>query len=157
MGVGALILLGFAILAGVQLALLVWRGRQVAARAQDEWSIRSTRGDANLKGVSQDEFVAAYRHVHGPRGQVYVLGALTAAALATPIILAALYGAWHWGWVLSDKPRLYAPGNLLSQFFLFFGLIGAWVLIASRFAARYHRTRVLDLDHALLRKRAGLQ
>lgn len=151
------ILFGFALLAAAQAVLLVVKHRATKHHAELEWRRLSDRGDPRLQGVAHGEFVSLYRRVYGPRGQVYLLAALGAAAAATPVIVGLLAGVWHWGWTLSGTPRVYAPGNLVWQFYLFFGLIASWAGIASRFAERYHRRRPAEFDYELKRARAGLR
>lgn len=156
MGAFGVIVAGFAALALLQAILFAWRRSTVARRSVQEWRARAARGDKRLEGLTRDEFVRVYRRVYGPRGQVYVLAGLAAAVASTPIVLAALAGVWRWAWIASDRPVAYAPGDLVWQFYLFFGLIGVWAYIASRFAARHHRRRPGPLDHELARARAGL-
>ncbi|NIR61396.1 MAG: hypothetical protein GWO02_18820 [Gammaproteobacteria bacterium] len=68
-------------------------------------------------------------------------------------VLIVLRALWRLGWRLSGEPPMFAEGLLMWQFYLFFGLIACWALIAGLVMQRYHRNRPRELRYELARER----
>lgn len=88
--------------------------------------------------IERDDFVRIYRSVNGPRGATYAAAALWAVLLATPVIAKILEFLLELLWQVTGRSRVFEPGYLVWAFFIFFGLMGAWALIAFAAAHRYH-------------------
>ena len=85
-----------------------------------------------------DDFSAAYKQAHGPRGALFFgIGAAIAAALTYPILGIWVFIFEH-GWRLAGQPREFEPGYLVWQFMLFGAMIVTYAMIAWLTARLYH-------------------
>jgi len=131
--------------------------------AREEWPAFKLARKGLSKGVNAEQFENAYVRTHGPRGALYGAVMLVAAAVLTPVImliLTALYGVLiaepvtGSGMTPSDLAgevgrQFRMDGPLVYAFFLFFGLIGSWGLVAFFVAQRFHRLRPGSLEDEL--------
>lgn len=129
-------------------ALIGW-GR-VGTDAVDDFTYRQAQGMIP-KGLDQDRFVSVYRRVNGPRGETHVALALWAVLLGTPIIAKILEMLLEGLYQLTGRSRVFEPGFLVWQFFIFFGLFAAWAGIAYLVARRYHAKAPGRFDDELKR------
>ncbi len=155
----ALIALVFAL--AVLRAGLGYRG--VRRDAAEEWPEYKKNLPHLAKGLDAIKFQHAYVRAHGPRGPLYGAVMLVAAAVLTPLIMLALTGLYG---VLIAEPaggsglasanlanevqrQFRRDGPLVYAFFLFFGLIASWGLIAFIVAHRFHKYRPGTLEEEL--------
>jgi hypothetical protein len=164
MNTGPLIAILLFVLLFVLVALRAGLGYfNVRKDAREEWpEFKLARKDLT-KGVNAEQFENAYVRAHGPRGALYGAVMLVVAAVLTPVImliLTALYG------ILIAEPvtgtgisstdlagevgrQFRLDGPLVYAFFLFFGLIASWGLVAFFVAQRFHRLRPGSLEDEL--------
>lgn len=131
---------------GVTLAAFVGatalRWLQTRAEAARLWRERAEADlRPQLEAAGRPASLRAYQRAYGPRGQLYALAGLAAAALVSAPALTALHGVWRLGWLASGRPEGFAPGLLLYQFYLFFGLILCWVGVGALCARLFHARR----------------
>lgn len=131
--------------------------------AQAEWPTFKRIHHKQTKGLNEDQFIRAYLRVYGPRGPLYGVMTLLAAAIFTPlfmIVVTALYQVFiaqpadiggGSGVNLADEVRqqFRRDGPLVYSFFLFFGLIASWGTVAFFIAKRFHGNRPGDLEEEL--------
>lgn len=86
----------------------------------------------------RERYVSAYRRVNGPRLALHLAGALWAVLLLTPVIAVVLEFLLEQLWQATGQSRVFEPGYLVWQFFIFFGLVGTWAAIGWLAARRYH-------------------
>ncbi len=149
----------------IQAVILAARWRNVTQDARDEWRTRSARGDQVLEGVTQEQFIDVYRRCHGPRGQLYIIGAIVAAAVATPVIFTVLppalavltQGADTVVQHAGTRYQFEVEGDLVFRFTLFLAMPLAWAAIGFVFAYLYHKRRPNRFSYALQRVKAGLE
>jgi hypothetical protein len=100
------------------------------------------RKDQNMLPARVDRatFVKTYKRVNGPRVSLHAAPALWGALLATPFIAIGLEFLLEQLWQATDRSRVFEPGYLVWQFFIFFSLMGAWAGIGWIAARRYHAT-----------------
>ncbi len=137
----ALAALAFTIRAGIG-----WTG--LTREAEEDFRYRSSNGMLPA-GINQDQFVAAYRRVNGPRTSTYAAIALWGALLATPLIAKIMEVLLDLLWQTSGRSRVFEPGYLVWAFFIFFGLMGSWALISFLVARRYHARTPARLEDEL--------
>lgn len=164
MNTGPLIAILLFVLLFVLVALRAGLGYlNVRKDAREEWpEFKLARKDLT-KGVNAEQFQSAYVRAHGPRGALYGAGMLVVAAVLTPVIMLILTGLYE---VLIAEPvtgsgmkpsdlagevgrQFRMDGPLVYAFFLFFGLIASWGLVAFFVAQRFHRLRPGSLEDEL--------
>lgn len=116
-------------------AVIGWAG--LTSDAKGDFDYR-TQHNMIPAGIDQSTFVNTYRRVNGPRTSTYSAVALWSVLLATPIIAKLLEVGLELLWQLSGQSRVFEPGYLVWAFFIFFGMFGAWAVIAYLVARRYH-------------------
>ncbi|MBL4870247.1 MAG: hypothetical protein JKX72_04775 [Robiginitomaculum sp.] len=111
--------------------------RKLTQDAQADWAYQVAHNMQDLR-LSEQSFVNVYRKVNAPRLPLYLaIGSALILGL-TPIVL-GLLNVLLWGlWRLNDSSRVFEPGYLVWEFFIFFGLIAFWALIGASVARRYH-------------------
>ncbi len=155
----ALALMALLFAAAVLRAVLGYRA--VYRDAHAEWpAFQSGRPDL-AEGMTEQGFVRAFVRAHGPRPALYGAVMLVLAALLTPLIVVMLTTLYS---LLIATPSNPADGSALVQgvqhqfrrdgplvyaFFMFFGLIASWGLVAFLVARRYHSRRPGSLDDEL--------
>lgn len=164
MNTGPLIAIFLFILLFVLIALRAGLGYlNVRKDAREEWPLFKEARKDLTKGVNAEQFESAYVRTHGPRGALYGAVMLVTAAVLTPVImliLTALYGiliaepVTGTGVSSSDLAgevgrQFRLDGPLVYAFFLFFGLIASWGLVAFFVAQRFHRLRPGSLEDEL--------
>lgn len=158
----------------------MWRRRvdaEVAEGAEIEWD-RLGRAEPDLvQGLDLERFRAVYAKVMTPRGPLYMLMGAAAIVAATPLIFMVMSGAIYLADMLGLTPerfnivgfvtvedgvvRLLDQGSEIARYWnfsivgfaLFFGLIIAWVAIASLFARAYWRRLPGSLREEIIRAR----
>ncbi|MGD2133521.1 MAG: hypothetical protein PVI23_12070 [Maricaulaceae bacterium] len=138
------------VLNAASLGLKLWRVREDGGEA---WTEHREDRPESVAGLDEAAFRRAYYRAYGPRGGVHAFVAILGAALVTWPALTLLGAAWRFAWRLADQPIMWDPGRLIWMFYLFFGLIACWILVAVATARHYHRNRPLDLPHELARER----
>ena len=111
--------------------------RKLTQDAQVDWAYQVDHNMQDLR-LSEQSFVNVYRKVNAPRLPLYLaIGSALIFGL-TPIVL-GLLNVLLWGlWKLNGSSRVFEPGYLVWEFFIFFGLIALWALIGASVARRYH-------------------
>ncbi len=136
---------------------------QVRRDAKEEWPDFQKVWPKRASGLSAEQFENAYVRAHGPRAPLYGAVMLLIAAVLTPVImllLTALYGFFiaepinatggPANGLASEVSRQFRlDGPLVYAFFLFFGLIASWGLVAFAVAHRFHRNRPGSLEDEL--------
>lgn len=166
MNTGPLIALALMALLFVVAAVRAIMGyRAVHRDARAEWPVfQSGRADL-VSGLDQQGFTRAFVRAHGPRAALYSAVMLVLAALLTPLFMLAL--TWAYTILIANPSHVSGAGNLahavhrqfrtdgplVYAFFMFFGLIASWGLVAFLVARRYHGHRPGSLDDELRRER----
>ena len=164
MNTGPLIAILLFVLLFVLVALRAGLGYlSVRKDAREEWPVFKRDRKAQTKGLSAEQFENAYVRAHGPRGALYGAVMLVVAAVLTPVIMLILTGLYG---VLIAEPvtgsgmrpadltgevgrQFRMDGPLVYAFFLFFGLIASWGVVAFFVAKRFHRLRPGSLEDEL--------
>lgn len=137
-----------------------WRWAAAGREARAEWAARAQGVDPRLAGLTQADFVGAYRHIHGGRAEFYLAAALAFGLLATPVILFVLSAVLRV--LLGDlvqlefvagRGRVVVTGQDIFGFFLALSLPLVWAGVTFVFMLRYHRGRMFSLDDALIARR----
>ena len=144
----------WAVFTPIVLVALLYSGRaligwtQVRREARDDFAYRS---DHHMlpASITQDDFVRVYRRVNGPRSEIHVAVALWSVLLATPVIAKGLEVLLEGLYQATGQSRVFEPGFLVWQFFIFFGLFAAWSVIAFAVARWYHRRSPGRFDEEL--------
>ena len=111
--------------------------RKLTQDAEADWAYQVAHNMQDLR-LSEQSFVDVYRKVNAPRLPLYLaIGSALILGL-TPIVL-GLLNVLLWGlWKLNGSSRVFEPGYLVWEFFIFFGVIALWALIGASVARRYH-------------------
>lgn len=152
---GFFVLLALVTLAMGAAALFMRRG--AARDAREVYARRREESPGSLRGLDEAGFTRAFLRAHGPRGQIFITAALAAALVLTPLLMAGLDLAWRLFWAQAGRPAFYAPGVLMWQFYMFFGLVGVWAALAALAARLHHRRPRGSLDEEIIREAAGLK
>jgi len=125
--------------------------RKVAQDAQTDYDYRS--GENMLpKHITHDGFIKAYKRHNNPRGSAYMAAGLSAILILTAPALMIIQFLLHQLWLLNDKSRVFEPGFLVWQFFIFFAIIAVWAGIAYITALKYHAGSSISLEDELAKK-----
>ncbi|MBB4657980.1 hypothetical protein [Parvularcula dongshanensis] len=172
-----------AVLLGLLWALhWLWRRRieaELTEGAAGEYERHRARDPELMEGMTLERFRAIYARVERPRYPTYLLGAITAFALGTPVLLALMSGAAYY----AQRAGLIAqPGEAANRiyfsdsgtasiarrvspealsyilqgwagFYYFFGLLFFWILIVAVAMRRYHARTPGFLREEVLRSR----
>ena len=138
--------------------LKAWR---IRVEAREEWANRLAGGEPPLDGVDEALFRRVYVRAYGPTGAMHGVVALLGAAVLTVPALVLLGAGWRIVWRLTGELQTYAEGQLIWQFYIFFGLIISWVIVAALVMRRHHANRprefrqelLLEVDRARSRER----
>ncbi len=164
MNTGPLIAIAFIALVFALAALRTGLGYlNVHRDAAEEWPAYKKDLSQLVKGLGAEQFQRAYIRAYGPRGPLYGIITLLAAAVLTPpimLVLTELYGIFiaeptngsglASANLTNEVQRQFRrDGPLVYSFFLFFGLIASWGLIAFIVAHRFHKTRPGSLEDEL--------
>ncbi len=122
----------------VVLGLRAWLVyRRLRAEAGADWDYRVSQNMQDLR-LSKDGFVRAYYKVNAPRVSLYMAGGAALILALTPIAFAVInFGLWG-VWKFSGESRVFEPGYLVWEFFIFFALIAFWTSVCAFVARRYH-------------------
>jgi len=162
MNTGPLIALALMALLFVVAALRAILGyRAVYRDAHAEWpAFQAGRPDL-AKGLDRQGFIRAFVRAYGPRAALYSAVLLVLAAVLTPLFMLVL--TWLYSVLIADPSQaaggsdlahevhrqFRTDGPLVYAFFMFFGLIASWGLVAFLVARRYHGRRPGSLDDEL--------
>ncbi len=139
--------------------------RAVYQDAHAEWPAFQTQRPDLAKGMDKQGFVRAFVRAHGPRPALYSAIMLVLAAVLTPLIVMVLTTLYS---MLIATPSNPADGSALVQgvqhqfrrdgplvyaFFMFFGLIASWGLVAFVVARFYHSHRPGSLEDEVRHER----
>lgn len=116
-------------------AVVGWVG--LSREAEEDFRYREANAMVPM-GASRERYVAAYRRVNAPRLSLHAAGALWAVLLLTPVIAVVLEFLLELLWQATGQSRVFEPGYLVWQFFIFFGLVGTWAAIGWIAARLYH-------------------
>ncbi len=126
--------------------------RKVARDAQTDYTYR--QGENMLpRNLSQEGFIRAYKRHNNPRGSAYMAAGLSAILILTAPALILIQFLLHQVWLFNDKSRVFEPGFLVWQFFIFFAIIGVWAGIAYITALKYHAGASISLEDEITRER----
>jgi hypothetical protein len=134
-------------------AAMVFKIVSVLRESARAWAERRDESSPEIDGLSESAFRRAWFRAHGPMGAIHGYIGLGLAALVTAPALLILGGLWRLGWRLADYPPQFREGLLTWQFYLFFGMIAIWALIAGAVMHRYHKHRPRELRFELARER----
>ena len=109
----------------------------VRREAQDDYEYRLAH-KMMPEAVDRETFLRTYARVNGPRVSLHAAPALWGALIATPLIAIGLEFLLEQLWQATGRNRVFEPGYLVWQFFIFFSLMGAWAAIGWVAARRYH-------------------
>lgn len=112
--------------------------RAVARDAEADYEYKRDQNMIDPR-LSREGYIRAYRRYNNPRSTAYVAGAMTAILVLTAPSLAIMQFAYEKLWMFSGQSRVFEPGFLVWQFFLFFSIIAIWAAIGYVVARRYHR------------------
>jgi len=112
--------------------------RAVARDAESDYEYKHEQSMIDPR-LSRDGYIRAYRRFNNPRSTAYVAGAMAAILLLTAPALVVIQFAYEKIWIFSGQSRVFEPGFLVWQFFLFFSIIAIWAAIGYFVARRYHR------------------
>ena len=133
----ALILMAcLACLFGIR-ALLAWYG--VRRDAQADYSYKQANGMVP-DSIDRENYEKIYRKVYNPRGPIHIAAAMLGILLVTPLAMWLFEKGLNLLYNLSGQSRVIEPGFLVWHFFLFFGMIAVWVLVAYVVARNYHKS-----------------
>ena len=132
-------------------ALIGWSG--LRKEAGEDYDYRLAQGMI-APDRDRDHYIDTYRRVNGPRFATHAAVALWAILLLTPVVAIVLEFLLDALWQASGQSRVFEPGYLVWAFFIFFGMMGSWALIAWAAAVRYHRYAPARFEDELGR-RAG--
>lgn len=162
-----LILTVLLVLAALWGGFFVWRRRvdaEIAEGAPEEMALFARQHPALMEGVDEGRFRAAYARTQTPRFPAYVLGAITAFVLGTPLMLGLLAGISYLTARAAGEPDFgetaanikFSEGGAArvaqrldleelqiileawSGFYYFFGMLFFWVAIVAVAMWRYH-------------------
>lgn len=122
--------------------------RRLGHEAGADWKFRRDHR-YEFHDVPREEYVKAYRRVHAPRRPLYMALTICALLVSTPFLIVAANSIMTAIWQLSGQSRDYEPGYLVWGFWLFFCLIGGWVLIVHFALTRFYRRAPLSLRDEL--------
>ena len=130
---GLLVLIG--LFYGVQAAIGY---RAVARDARSDYAYKKSEGMID-KRLSEEGYIRAYKRFNNPRRPAYIASTIAAILLLTWPAMGLIELVLRQAWQFSGRSRTIEPGFLVWQFFIFFSIIGIWVIIAYLGARRYHR------------------
>lgn len=134
----------------VRVVFAFWR---VARDAGTEWPVFQHMQPGRASRVTEAEFRAAYIKAHGPHGLAVAIIAIMLAAAITPLAMMLLNFFYHKFVIIPEGTDLPPPqtiteefqrqlrrdGPIVRSFFLFFGLLASWSVMAYLLASFYHR------------------
>lgn len=130
--------------------------RALNREAAEDWAYRAKEGMVDGR-TSEAQYIHAFKKVHAPRAPLYTsLALLTILILTIPAFSLINYGL-YWLWKFTGESRVFEPGYLVWQFFIFFLMMMIWALIATGFARAYHRKAPGTMRHELLLARDEME
>ncbi len=141
-----------ALIAVIYIVRAVLGYRAVARDAEDDFDYKTERNMLD-PDIPRSVYVTAYRRVHSPRHLAYVAGGVVAMLVLTPLAIAVYNMVAAQIWIANDRPPIYAPHGFVWAFFMFFGLIGIWAIIAYMTANRYHKRAPRSFKQELIKAR----
>ncbi|MCG8441243.1 MAG: hypothetical protein MI723_05465 [Caulobacterales bacterium] len=138
---GVIFLTALALAAIAYVGHLALRWLHLAREAREEWTYRTVHRSAEMVGADERGFIRGYLREHGPVGATLAVTVVAVNAALTPATLAGLAGLWRAGWIAQGKPAMFSDTTLVWQFYMFFGLIAAWVLVAWLAARAFYARR----------------
>ncbi len=142
------LLTGVAILYGLRAVIGYNR---VAKDAAAEYDYRMGKGMIDDR-ISRSGYLRAYKRHHNPRSLAYVAGTIAAILLLTAPALAIVQFVLEQFWIFMGRSRVFEPGFLVWQFFIFFAIIGIWAVIAYAGARHYHRGTSISMRDEILKE-----
>lgn len=127
-------------------ALIGWS--RVTSEARDDYQYRTQHGMLNTN-LKEDQFVSVYKRVNGPRGETHIAVALWVVLIGTPVFAKILEILLEAVYQLTGRSRVFEPGFLVWQFFIFFGLFAAWAAIGFLVARHYHAKAPARFDEEI--------
>ena len=116
--------------------------------AQEDYKYKQANGMVP-DAVDRENYERIYRKVYSPRGPIHIAAAMIGILLVTPFAMWAFEKGFDLLYNLSGQSRVIEPGFLVWHFFLFFGMIAVWVLVAYIVARHYHKTTPGSLQFEL--------
>jgi len=112
--------------------------RNVARDAQDDFDYKSQH-KMLPKGLSQASYIRAYKRFHNPRAPLYVALIMLAIIVLTPVAMILIQFLLEQLYQATGRSRVFEPGFLVWQFFIYFLLLLSWASIAYFGARRFYR------------------
>tara|TARA_R110000868_G_scaffold45045_2_gene149849 strand:+ start:18266 stop:18823 length:558 start_codon:yes stop_codon:yes gene_type:complete len=122
--------------------------------ARTEYDERVETKPGTIKGVSREVFVKLYVGAHEPRWALYIVFALMAALLATPLVAIVLTLGWPLFTSMLEAGPWYDVGYYPWMFYMFFGFCALWALCAA-VVARIHHARAPEAFQPALARARG--
>lgn len=147
----ALLFFAFLLLAGfIRVIFAFWR---VSRDARLEWPVFERLQPQRAARISETQFRKAYVKAHGPHGLAVALTVILLVAAITPFAMMLLTFLYHKFVIIPEGTQVPDPKNLAEEFrqqlnrdgplvrsfFLFFGLLFSWSVVAFLVASLYHR------------------
>jgi len=111
--------------------------RDVARDAEEDYDYKQERRMLDGR-LSRDGYIRVFKRLHNPRRPAYIATGIFAILVLTWPIMGALSVLLEQLYQLSGQNRVFEPGFLVWQFFIFFGIIFSWTAISYTIARRYH-------------------
>jgi amino acid transporter len=112
--------------------------RNVARDAEDDYQYKVKNGMDDPR-LTKEAYIRAYKRFYNPRGPLYVAGTLLVMVLLTPIIMIIIQFLLEQLYQFSGRSRVFEPGYLVWQFFIFFLMIMSWAFTTYLGARRYYK------------------
>lgn len=112
--------------------------RNVARDAKEDYEFK-VANNMTPQNISKEGYIQAYRRFHNPRSSLYVALTLSALLLLTPIVMIVIQFLLEQLYHATGRSRVFEPGYLVWQFFIYFLLLMSWAGIAFTGARRYHQ------------------
>lgn len=125
--------------------------RNVAQDAEADYAFKQKENMLDPR-LSKDGYIRAYRRFHNPRALGYMAAGITAILLLTAPALSLLQILLNQVWIWSGRSRVFEPGYLVWQFFIFFAVIGIWAFIAYVTARQFHKNAPTSLRDEILKE-----
>jgi len=106
--------------------------------AQDDFDYKSQH-KMLPKGLSQAGYIRAYKRFHNPRAPLYVALIMLAIIILTPVAMILIQFLLEQLYQATGRSRVFEPGFLVWQFFIYFLLLLSWASIAYFGARRFYR------------------
>lgn len=112
--------------------------RNVARDSEEDYAYKVKLGMDDPR-LTKEGYIKAYKRFYNPRGPLYVAVTLLTMVLLTPVIMIIIQFLLEQLYQNSGRSRVFEPGYLVWQFFIFFMMIMSWAFITYLGARRYYK------------------